>query len=603
MFPVTETPAEGLVCSWRVFASPLQRPFIFFVLEKMTTEALQSKLQCAEALNFETPPASQSHSTEALVLAHSTASLSENGENKTNASHKRTFDDADLQELETIAADDGSTRAEKRSCLRASFFKIEDAPEAAANSCDPHSRFEPLVRTSKELVMHCELLSRSTAYSQTLTKMPSSPLGSGTYAAVFKTAPTFIEHAAPFAVKCVRSHERLSFQQFVEDREDQLTLSLEQNMSEFFTRFVLQPHNPAASICPNFVASMLFEQNNKRLSLVGDRCYLRYDCIVNSITFSELCDRGMVLRVSPDLKTPHQILEKIICDPVQLVSFIAQVLMGIVTATHCGVIHNDLNLQNIFEKTVPLDSVLCYQLPTEDLKKNEFPGGIIPLRTLGSLFCIGDLGLAHCRSWSKYDPRIMAAGSLHEYYHAVVSEDDEEEQSQTATKHDPDKKKPVIRKVVPANMLMLAEEDNNMWQYPLLYAGVGDFERDTASFLSHVVALLRIAKKHRVASCRSYLMATLRQLELQRPANATEFLHFVHSVLKPSFVTRTLGKQVVDKLYQFDQKATKHLHRYCLPSAAQGAELEEQLFVMLERQIEIPSFWNALESEPRFMDK
>ena len=102
----------------------------------------------------------------------------------------------------------------------------------------------------------------------------------------------------------------------------------------------------------------------------------------------------------------------------QWLSFISQVLLGIVALGRCGVAHNDLKLDNVlFTKIDEHKTKEARFIVTRVPASGKKPERLMRLRVHGNcLYTLCDFGMASVESWTN-DPRALEAGSLSANYY------------------------------------------------------------------------------------------------------------------------------------------------------------------------------------------
>lgn len=471
---------------------------------------------------------------------------------------------------------------------------LEASADAADSVCDPETRFSPLAKTLDALLAQRGIYRRA-SFADLLIMCKTKTLGAGTYSVVFA-----LQHSSGewLAVKPVASHDALSMEEFCDDAGDRRLLAMESHVSACITHHLLCFDAPSAARCPNFVAALAFDLSNAVLGQTESGVSRKMRSPTMHITmYGELCELGAVEK----REKPRQVslLAKstldILASRERCFSLIAQTLLAIAAMARCGISHNDLNLSNVMERETPADAVLCYRFPQDFQRRPmgnvsynsvegamEFYDDTLCLRTHGSLFCIGDFGLASCQSWLEQDPRLagfeISRANLGDYYYGHLPT-------------------PAIRELVPKDMLLVSCDEKVSWQHPLLFKALLPFERDVSSALSHIVSLLHEAHGRREFSRTSdkFAMAVLRELAQQRPDNGTKMMAFVHSVLRPSFVSRFYSDDVVQRLYETNRYRTRDLHRYALPTQKQGDQAEASLRCRLGDLVPVYHSWTPME--------
>lgn len=501
------------------------------------------------------------------------------------------------EEIKFAALYDGPVQIFKRVRRRDAKDNDENLQRGAI---DPRIDLsDPLVRAAKAKTFVCALEARRLASGKSATfaacfdKVPCRVLGAGTYSEVIAAEPDWARVGSNcwsrVAIKATRALSNDTTAEYVKDTSERLQLALESRIMDALSRHILGIGDPSRARCPNFLAQVAFEQNNTAVkrseaTAQGIFCTVRRCKAVHMTMLGEVCDEGSLLdvAVAPSTKRDANVLH-----PLRsrrgFFSAVAQVLLGIATHGRCGISHNDLNLSNIFVHSLPFDSVITYELPSDASElRQEFPGGKIHLRAAGRLHCIADYGLASVEEWADEDPRISgywdSQGSLFDFYYGDGTD---------VTK----------RTLLPVDMLMVHEERTNDWQHPLVFTAVKNYERDVASFVSHMVVALR-AEEDLTISVRAnkrYALAILRQLEVQRPRQRHEILRFVHSVLRPSFVARHYTKDFLPELYEQNEYRMRDQHCYKLPTLAEGAAIQKELCANLSDVMPPHCYWTCMD--------
>ena len=476
------------------------------------------------------------------------------------------------------------------------------AHELKNNVCEPAARYSPLLEVARYLEAKRAKLRRQPLGS-VLRDLRCKVLGAGTYACVLGVEVQFGLEREPLwiAAKPVKSPLELGFDEFVDDRCDQLGLMMETHFVQTIGLHLLSLTDASSARCPNFVAAVAFEQSDAALSVemregIAHSKLSSMPCMHSAI-YGELCDRGAVVRLAAGTDRLSANCDAVLTDPRKCFSLVAQTLLAIASMARCGISHNDVNLANIMERAVPEQAVLRYELPADFVVQPtsrgscrqgdmEFARNELCLRTAGSLFCVGDFGMASATDWEDQDPRTnpdfeWACETLCDYYY----------------EHVPDQ---VERTLVPKDMLLVTADEKANWRHPLLFSALRRHERDVASFLSHVVVMLR--DLHAVytfsKATLKYVRAALRQLALQRPDTGEKMMSFVHSVLRPSFLQKFFPADFIQsQLFETNQRHTGELHVYKLPTREQGQKAHVDLCQRLSSKVPTIHSWTILDNK------